>query len=345
MGSVYKRGKFYWIKYYVGRKRVYESTKTTSKRDAKLRLAQREGTKPEVWTGRLKYSDLLADFLSEQLRNNRKDARNVALKVDKHLVPFFEFRFVSNSSGGVALVVSEYVQKRKRYGASNETINRGLAWIRRTFNLALENGKVQFAVKIKALKEVPPRSDFYEQEELEEVLGFMDSDTAPIPVFANWCGWRKSEVLNLQFANIDFRANEIRINPGGSKNDQPRMIIMTKAIREMMQTQKRKAESSPNPECPWVWHRNGEKIKSFREMWDTARTNADAKRVEQGLEPAFMQKTFHALRRSASRNMELAGIPDRVIMAVMGHKTRTMFDRYRQVPRKDLQDAAKKLEK
>jgi hypothetical protein len=37
------------------------------------------------------------------------------------------------------------------------------------------------------------------------------------------------------------------------------------------------------------------------------------------------------------------GIPERVVMTVMGHKTRSMFDRYLIVAPSDLQDVARKL--
>ena len=46
---------------------------------------------------------------------------------------------------------------------------------------------------------------------------------------------------------------------------------------------------------------------------------------------------------TAARNMIVAGVSERVTMAIMGHKTRAMLDRYHIVTPADLQEATRKL--
>ena len=50
MGSIYKRGKTYWIKYYRNGKPYRESTKSKKEADAKRLLKKREG---EISQGKL----------------------------------------------------------------------------------------------------------------------------------------------------------------------------------------------------------------------------------------------------------------------------------------------------
>jgi hypothetical protein len=94
-GSVYLRGKTYWIAYYTPEGRqVCESAKTTDKAEARRVLKARQGQIAEGrYLGpaveRITVDELIQDVLTDYELNGRKSLREVSIRVHKHLLPFF----------------------------------------------------------------------------------------------------------------------------------------------------------------------------------------------------------------------------------------------------------------
>lgn len=108
-------------------------------------------------------------------------------------------------------------------------------------------------------------------------------------------------------------SRELCLRPEVSKNNDGRPLPLRGELLEIIQ----RAHGKRRPDCPFVFHDEGEPIGDFRKAWKTACKKA-------GLAGIIL----HDLRRTAVRNMVRAGIPERVAMELSGHKTRRVFDRY-----------------
>ena len=128
-------------------------------------------------------------------------------------------------------------------------------------------------------------------------------------------------------------AKRIRLEPGTTKNKQPRHLPIYGEMIERLGLEKQVWDAT-FPDCQAVFHRHGKPVRNFRKAWDTACKAA-------GLDGLL----FHDLRRTAVRNIVRAGIPEKTAMPISGHKTRSVFDRDNIVKDRDLTDAGAKLER
>ncbi len=337
MGMLYRRGCIWWVKYYRNGKCFRESSKSKSRSDGKQLLRKREG---EITTGvflgleteRVRFEELAQDLLNEYQTNNRKSLVWLKRRINLHLMPFF---------GGCRTVdvtterVRAYIIHRQQEGASNGSINRELAALKRMFSLAsqMTPPKVACVPHIPMLREFNVRKGFFEHDEYLALQRELPEYLKPVLAFGYFTGARESEILNLKWEQVDLERYTAHFEPGSTKNDQPRTIPLTGELLETLRIQKAACDSR-FPECDYVFHRKGQRIGNFQRAWKSACKRA-----------GVSGRLFHDLRRSAVRNFIRAGVPERVAMAISGHKTRSVFDRYNIVAERDLHEAAGRLEK
>lgn len=102
---------------------------------------------------------------------------------------------------------------------SNAEINRELTALKRMFTLAMQAGKLLHRPQIPMLQEDNVRTGFFEADQFASVRGSPARGPAPDGTFAYITGWRiTSEVLPLQWRNVDFKSGEVRLDAGNTKN-------------------------------------------------------------------------------------------------------------------------------
>src|SRR6185312_10012786 len=120
-----------------------------------------------------------------------------------------------------------------------------------------------------------------------------------------------------------------RLEPGTTKSGEGREWPLAAhpelaRLIEQQRAHTREVERRTGQIVPWVFHREGEQIKSVSEAWKGACKRAGLKLIP------------HDLRRTAVRNLERAGVPRTVAMRLVGHRTEQMYRRYAIVAPQDL---------
>lgn len=358
MGSIYKRGSVFWVKYYRHGKPYRESSKSDKITVAERILKKREGEiadgkLPGIYFDRITFNELAEDFLTDY-RINGKDTLSKAERSVRYLKKFFGYMKATEITTDK---VKTYIDKRMEQGMSNASINRELAALKRMFHLGAQctPPRVNLIPYIPMLKESNVRKGFFEYNEYITLLDALPSYLKPLVTFGYLTGWRVSEIRNLSWDKVDPTQRTITLDPDETKNEESRTVYMDEELIELM----RILHSQRRLGCPYVFHRDGKQIKDFRAAWKNAcikaglwepKKNKDGNVIiiknKKGQEKIIKMPTkiFHDLRRTGVREMIRSGISETVAMRISGHKTRSVFDRYNITSDKDLKEAAKKRE-
>lgn len=329
MGTAYRRGNVWWIRYYHRGRCYRESSHSENETDARRLLKKRIG---EMGKGRLigpreekvTFEELAQDLVNDYRINARRAIDAVQYPI-KHLREGFGFdRALDITTDRIRT----YIARRQEEKASNATINRELAALKRMFSLAVQAGKLSAKPYVPTLEENNARQGFLDHGNFLALRDALPDYLRDPVTFLYFSGWRVSEMRKLEWRDVDLPGRVVRLRPEISKNKDGRPLPLTGELLEVIQ----KARMKRRPECIFVFHREGESVGDFCKAWKRA---CDAS----GLKGIIV----HDLRRTAVRNMVRAGIPERVAMSLSGHKTRNIFDRYNIVSEADLIQAADRL--
>jgi integrase len=335
-GSIFRRGRLWWVKYYRAGKSYSESSHSEFDTDARNLLARRLG---DIATGkfqglapeRVTIAELCQLVIEDYAHAKKRDIANVKWRVDKHLEPMIGT--VRAPQFGLQQF-KRYVADRRRAGAADATINREMAIVRRGFTLALQNDPplVNRAPHIPKLDEDNVREGFVEDVQYRALRDKLPTHLRCLLVVGYHVGCRIGELRQVRWDQVDFAANEIKLAKRQTKAKAARTLPIYGDMREWLLIQKAERDQDW-PECPLVFHYLGRPIGSHIKGWSNACTAAGLPGLH-----------FHDLRRSAVRNMERAGIPRKIATSISGHKTESVYRRYDIVSPQDLKIAAAKME-
>jgi integrase len=333
-----KRTATWWIEYSYQGQRHRESSRSTNRPDA-LKLLKRRLA--EMGQGRLvgpdaektTFEELASMLLDDYMVNGRKSIERARASVKRLREIFGPTRAMDITADRIGT----YIRARQEAGAATGTTQNELAALKRMFTLGARAGKVIQRPYIPHLEVRNTRSGFFEEPQYRAVLANLPEHLRPIISFLYLTGWRKGEVLRLQWWQVDFQAGTIRLEPGTTKNDEGRVFPFKAlpALAALLHAQRERTQEVATRTgriIPWVFHRDGHPIKEFRAKWKAACRAA-----------GVPGRIIHDFRRTAVRNLERAGVPRSVAMKLTGHKTESIYRRYAIVSEADLSVGVAKL--
>jgi len=216
---------------------------------------------------------------------------------------------------------ADYVICRTGQGAAPATIRYELAMLRRGMNLAFRSGRIDRRPFVPAIRVSNARSGFFEPDQVELVIALLPDPIDDMARFGSITGWRISEIMALEWDEVDRTAGAVRIAPGSSKNGEARTFPFG-AHPELARLM---AWRWAHRKGPYVFHRDGRRVRYIRRSWIRACESA-----------GLGGRLFHDLRRSAVRQMERAGVPRSIQMKLVGLKTESIHRRYAITNEEDL---------
>ena len=349
MGGTYQRGRIWWIQHYHRGLPYRESSHSDNEADANKLLKRRLG---EIAAHRfvpdeekVTFEDLAGGLITDYRLNARKSLDTAALNNVAHLRKFFGLdRAVDISLDRIRT----YQALRLEQETSVATVNREVGTLRRMFTLAIESGDLTRKPVFKMLKGEKTRQGFVEHGDFLKLLGHLPAHLRPFVEFLYYSGWRKGAAKNLQWSEVNMEGRTIRLEIEMEDLEKPKPLGLPLHGRLWEIIKERHKER--RLDIKLVFHHKGRGIGDVRKAWRRACIAAGLGRMEMvdigggQKKETYVGLIIHDLRRCAARNLSRAGVPEVVAMKITGHKTNSMYRRYRIVDENELREAQEKMQ-
>jgi integrase len=266
---------------------------------------------------------LLADVIDEYLEATRSIKRS--WKDDQRYGKAWKARFGGRALEEVKAADLDRLRVQRletatdgngtRRAVTPATVNREFAFLRRVYNIAIRDGKVEAnpVAKLKALREPSGRVRYLADEEEQQLMKALPTDEGRDRVrILLQTGFRRGEFLGLRWRDVDFKAGVLTVPK--SKNGETRHVPMTSTVRSILARRPRSLDGSalvfPNSEghCDLRWAK---------------------KIVPAALRAAKVELfRFHDLRHTFASRLAMEGVELMSIRVLMGHKYMAMTLRY-----------------
>jgi integrase len=325
----------YSIRYVVDGRQRTESTHSTSYEDAKVLLTKRlaagdDGSYIDAERERLTVGEALervVGFYELQGHRSLETVRSHVRRLSEALGP--RRRALEVTTGQVQRVVQGWRAKNE---FSPATCNRRLAILRRAYRLAkLRLDPVRLDFVDLFLPEASPRGRYMSPDVFAAIYAHLPTDDLrAFFEFSYLCGIRKQQLARTTVAHVDTGRWVITWPAAEVKAKEPHVLPLDSRPLDLVQELLHRRPLH----CRYLFHGPrcapgatpsaryaciGDSKRAWRSA--VAKAGLPVGRSTGGL-------CWHNTRHSAVTNLVNAGVPAHEAMAVSGHRTRSVFDRY-----------------
>jgi integrase len=334
--SVYRRGDVWWYKFRFGGQMIRESSKSESKTVAKGAERARRRELEESWNQikRRKLPPLFslaaADWLKTRTSIATSTERSYKLAISQ-LTKDFGKQLLCDLSGED---LAAYQTRRKRDGVSNRTVNLELGVLRSI--LRRYRMWEPIAADVDFLKESPSPGRALTHEEESALLGAASRSRCrslyPVVMLALNTGMRAAEIRGLKWGQVDFLGNVLTVGRSKTAAGTGRMIPLNPRAVVVL-THWRGLFPGAQPEHHVFPHEkyglagNDRKLCAY-EIVPTEPMHRWKVAWEGARRVAKVACRFHDLRHTFISRLAESQASDSTVMALAGHVSRAMMERY-----------------
>lgn len=277
-----------------------------------------------------------AEWFDLYARTNNKPSEQQRKRntLHAHLVPFFGSLSLNDIS---VQKVEEYKSSRQQLGLKAKSINNHLTVLHKCLATAVEWGHLTICPRIKFLKAEPPTFKYLSvQEALRLVAHVREPLWRAMIVTALKTGLRYHELIGLEWEDVDFERNTLRVRRGivaghesSNKVNRLRYIPFPSDVRLELE----RLHTSRTTELVFSWH--GSWIRHDLARRRMARFCEDAR---------VPQVRWHALRHTYASHLVSSGATLTSVKDLLGHSTINMTMRYSHLSPEQLRDTVSLLE-
>lgn len=327
---------FWWMAFYKHGKQIRMSTEETDETKAgrvlKSKLQERDA---ELGGGRrmitpaqqrVTVCELLDALLVDYKLRGKSGPR--LLSNLKPLQEWFDCRAMELTSTEVDKFIEHALAHGRRKSGKDKpskpaSINRSLQLLSQSYKLAIANGLLTTAPRIRKLSERDNvRTGFFSDAEVRRVIANLPTHLQDFALFGYLTGWRSGEIKSLVWDEVS--GDVIRLRSADSKNRESRIVTFESGeLAELMERRQ-----AARADSKYIFHCAADPIGDFRKSWATGCKLA-----------GVSGRLFHDLRRTAVREMLRSGIHESTARKISGHKTPSMLQRYNIQSESDIREA------